>query len=92
VSMAEQTGPFGRCEETVLSESARSQVHVETWLWLPGAEASPLAHLGQGWPRPPGLLASRRPEELGVATMMRISRSESETGPENEGEQLENRN
>jgi hypothetical protein len=67
----EQARPFWRFDETRLAETTRAQVHRETWLLLPDAEASPLAHLGQTWSRPPRLVSTHNPEEFGVVTLRR---------------------
>jgi hypothetical protein len=67
--MVEQARPFWRYDEATLAESVRRQVHQETWLLLPDAESSPLAHLSQTWSHPLRLLSSRNPEELGVITL-----------------------
>ncbi len=76
--LMEQARPFWRYDETTLAESSRGQVHLITWLLLPAGDASPLAHLGQSLTRSPLLLASRRPEEMGVVTMRRVSRADVE--------------
>lgn len=65
-----QACPFLHFDETTLSEEARAGVRLDSWLFLPGAERSPLADLFQTWPRPPALLPSQDPEEI-VAVIVR---------------------
>jgi hypothetical protein len=70
--LVELARPFWRYDETTLVERSRAQVRLESWLFLPGGEASPLAPLAQTLNQPPKLLPSRQPEELGLVTLRRI--------------------
>ncbi|MCP4284644.1 MAG: hypothetical protein GY792_09365 [Gammaproteobacteria bacterium] len=70
--LIDQACPYWRYDETMLAESARAQVRLETWLLLPDAENSPLRHLGQHQARPPRLLSGNRLEDLGVITVRQI--------------------
>lgn len=71
-ALVEQARPFWRYDETSLSEMSRAQVRLESWLFLPGGETSPLAPLVHTLSQPPKLLASRQPAELGLVTLRRI--------------------
>jgi hypothetical protein len=64
-----QACPFLHFDETTLSEEARAGARLDGWLFLPGAERSPLAALLQTWPRPPALLPSQAPEEIVAVTV-----------------------
>jgi hypothetical protein len=74
-ALAEQGRPFWRYDEAGLAESTRGQTRLESWLLLPGGDESPLARLGQGWPRPPTVRASPQPEELAIVTVRQIYQS-----------------
>jgi hypothetical protein len=64
-----QASPFWHYDEATLDETARSRVSLASWLFLPGAESSPLADLAQRLPQPPTLLDSLSPEELTAVTV-----------------------
>jgi hypothetical protein len=59
---------------SIFSENANelpASLPIETWLFLPGGEASPLAGLAQSWPQPPHILVSPRPDILAVVVAAR---------------------
>lgn len=70
--LSEQARPFWRYDETTLAEQARAQVRLDTWLFLPGGDRSPLAKEVQTWPQPPLVLPGCNPLELTVVTVRRV--------------------
>ncbi|HEX9921504.1 MAG TPA: hypothetical protein VGD99_02475 [Anaerolineae bacterium] len=75
-NLIEQARPFWPYNEATLAEPARAQAQLETWLLLPGAETSLLAGLNPNRSRPTMILASPRPDELGVISLRHIGASQ----------------
>jgi len=72
-----------------LSEASRANARLETWLVLPAGEDSLLASLAKIWPKPPLVLASRRPEKMAVVTIRQVQPEAEEAKDQHHNESLD---